>query len=162
MSNIIKFVLNGCDISFIAEAPEDITLKALLEQCDKIEPNWCACGICSLEKEGYVSEPETEIIIGYDWIKKANDDIACEIVEKESEKFKPGDVVICEFKTDKTRRGRAIYVEENELEYKVLNTNDSVYMPNRCYFKSSWNLIKTGEHIDIQPLLAVLEEKEDE
>ena len=32
----MKFILNGCDISFIAEAPEDITLKQLLKQCDKI------------------------------------------------------------------------------------------------------------------------------
>ena len=47
----MKFILNGCDISFIAEAPEDITLKQLLKQCDKINPDWCACGICSYEKE---------------------------------------------------------------------------------------------------------------
>lgn len=91
MSNIIKFVLNGCDISFIAEAPEDITLKALLKQCDKIKPNWCACGICSVEKDGFKHEPEAEIIIGYDWIRKANDDVACTIVDKEEEKFEPGD-----------------------------------------------------------------------
>ena len=51
----MKFILNGCDISFIAEAPEDITLKQLLKQCDKIKPDWCACGICSYEKE-YKSE----------------------------------------------------------------------------------------------------------
>ena len=49
MANI-KFILNGCDISFIAEAPEDITLKQLLRQCDKIKPDWCACGICSVDK----------------------------------------------------------------------------------------------------------------
>lgn len=40
----IRFILNGCDISFIAEAPEDITLKELLAQTDKIKPEWCACG----------------------------------------------------------------------------------------------------------------------
>ena len=28
----MKFILNGCDISFVAEAPEDITLKQLLKQ----------------------------------------------------------------------------------------------------------------------------------
>ena len=38
MANNIKFVLNGCDILFFAEAPEDITLKQLLEQTDKISP----------------------------------------------------------------------------------------------------------------------------
>ena len=32
----IKFVLNGCDISFYAIAPKDITLEQLLKQCDKI------------------------------------------------------------------------------------------------------------------------------
>lgn len=42
----MKFILNGCDISFIAEAPDDITLKQLLKQCDKIKPDWSACGGC--------------------------------------------------------------------------------------------------------------------
>lgn len=37
----IRFWLDGCDISFIASAPENITLK----QCDRIKPDWCACGI---------------------------------------------------------------------------------------------------------------------
>ena len=82
----MKFILNGCDISFIAEAPEDITLKQLIEQCDKIKPDWCACGICSYEKEygacKYVYEPE--IIIGYDSIRKANDDVSCRIIETEN------------------------------------------------------------------------------
>ena len=32
MTNKIKFILNGCDISFIAEAPEDMTVKQLVEQ----------------------------------------------------------------------------------------------------------------------------------
>ena len=74
----LKFILNGCDISFIAEAPEDITLKQLLEQCDKIKPDWCACGICSYDKV-YESDYEPEIIIGYDSIRKANDDVSCKI-----------------------------------------------------------------------------------
>lgn len=80
----MKFVLNGCDISFIAEAPEDITLKQLLKQCDKIYPDWCACGICSIER---YSEPyefindEVEISIGYDSIKKASEDVSCRIKE---------------------------------------------------------------------------------
>lgn len=81
--NEMKFVLNGYGSRFIAEAPEDITLKQLLKQCDKIYPDFYACGICSLDhyqgpyKEK--SEPETEIIIGYDSIKKANDDVSCTI-----------------------------------------------------------------------------------
>lgn len=75
----MKFILNGCDISFIAEAPEDITLKQLLAQCDKIYPDWCACGICSCERAGYGENMDTEIIIDYNSIRKANDDVSCSI-----------------------------------------------------------------------------------
>lgn len=74
----IRFILNGCDISFVAEAPEDITLYELLKQCDKIKPDWCACGIKTLDFEF-----ETEIFIGYNNIRKANDGVACKIVEGE-------------------------------------------------------------------------------
>lgn len=77
----MKFVLNGCDICFLAEAPEDITLKQLIKQCDKIVPHWCACGICSYERAGFSCNTEPEIIIGYDSIKKANEDVNCNIVE---------------------------------------------------------------------------------
>lgn len=60
----MKFVLNGCDISFIAEAPDDITLSELIRQCDRIKPMWCACGICSLEAAGYKNhEWDAEIVI---------------------------------------------------------------------------------------------------
>lgn len=79
MANI-KFILNGCDISFIAEAPEDITLKQLLRQCDKIKPDWCACGICSVDKV-YNNDVDTEIKIGYDSIEKVNADVSCSIKE---------------------------------------------------------------------------------
>lgn len=73
----IRFLLNGCDIEFVASAPEDITLKQLLKQCDRIEPDWCECGIRSLKNdEKYL---ETEIIIDYDKIKKANNNVACTI-----------------------------------------------------------------------------------
>ena len=83
----IKFILDGCDISFIAEAPKDITLEQLLKQCDKIEPDWCACGIKSINKynkcliEEY-QNPKTEIIIGYNSIKKANEDVSCKLKEE--------------------------------------------------------------------------------
>ncbi len=79
MANI-KFILNGCDISFIAEAPEDITLKQLLRQCDKIKPDWCACGICSVDKV-YDGDVDTEIRIGYDSVEKVNADVSCSIKE---------------------------------------------------------------------------------
>lgn len=78
--NNIKFILNGCDISFIAEAPEDITLKQLLKQCDKIKPDWCACGICSVDKV-YDSDVDTEIKIGYDSIEKVKTDVSCRIID---------------------------------------------------------------------------------
>ena len=75
----IKFILNGCDISFIAIAPKDITLEQLLKQCDKIKPDWCACGICSLSYEGIKNNIEPEIIISYDSIKKRDEDVSCKI-----------------------------------------------------------------------------------
>lgn len=77
--NNIKFILNGCDISFVAEAPEDITLKQLLKQCDKIHPHWCACGICSLEYEDYPQDRNPDIYIDYNSIKKLDDDANCTI-----------------------------------------------------------------------------------
>lgn len=80
MSKKIKFVLAGCDISFYAIAPADITLEQLLKQCDKIKPDWCDCGIHSEDFE----DKYVEIIIDYNSIKKANEDVSCEI--KESEK----------------------------------------------------------------------------
>lgn len=77
----MKFVLNGCDISFTAEAPEDITLKQLLKQCDKIKPDYCACGICSYEAAGYTNDDKVEIVIGYDDIRKVDESVSCEITE---------------------------------------------------------------------------------
>lgn len=77
MANI-KFILDGCDISFVAEAPEDITLKQLLKQCDKIKPHWCACGICSAERKD-MENCETEIIIDYDSIRKTSENVSCDI-----------------------------------------------------------------------------------
>lgn len=78
----MKFKLDGCDISFYAEAPEDITLKQLLKQCDRIKPDWCACGIRSLDPF-YDGNPLTEIYIDYDDVRKANDDVSCRIRPKE-------------------------------------------------------------------------------
>lgn len=77
----MKFILNGCDISFVAEAPDDITLKQLIKQCDKIKPDWCACGICSLECEDYPEDTETEIIIDYDSVRKVDESVSCSIDE---------------------------------------------------------------------------------
>ena len=77
----MKFVLNGCDIQLIAEAPEDITLKQLIEQTDKIYPHWCACGICSLEYAGFNDSLPTEVYIDYDGIRKT-EDANCNIIEE--------------------------------------------------------------------------------
>lgn len=79
----MRFWLDGCDISFVAEAPEDITLKQLLKQTDKIRPHWCACGIRSLEE--HEQGCTTEIEITYDGIKKTSEDVCCDIVEGSKE-----------------------------------------------------------------------------
>ncbi len=84
-NNRINFVLNGCDISFIAQAPADITLEKLLKQCDKIHPDYCACGICSLnciESPCRGSENVSpEIIIDYDSIRTVDEIVSCTIRE---------------------------------------------------------------------------------
>ena len=77
MANI-RFLLNGCDICLYAEAPEDITLKELLAQTDKIKPDWCACGIRSLaSRENY----PTEIFITKNSVQLANDQVSATIME---------------------------------------------------------------------------------
>lgn len=75
--NKIKFILDGCDISFYAEAPEDITLKQLLKQCDRIKPDWCACGIRTLDEEE--KEKNIDLIFNYNDVQKTNDDVCCKI-----------------------------------------------------------------------------------
>lgn len=71
----MKFILDGCDISFYAEAPEDMTLKQLLTQCDRITPDWCACGI----KSSNQPDKDTELIFTYDDVQKTSDDVSCKI-----------------------------------------------------------------------------------
>ena len=77
----IKFILDGCDISFVAEAPEDMTLKQLLDQCSRIKPDWCACGIRHLKEEEQSSTPE--IFVDYDDIRKIDNGIPCKIKGKD-------------------------------------------------------------------------------
>ena len=81
----IKFLLNGCDIYFYAEAPADITLAQLLKLADKINPDYCACGICTYSKAHASEKQPPEIIFGYDSVKKANDNVACWISGEESD-----------------------------------------------------------------------------
>ncbi len=82
MSNKIKFWLDGCDINFIAEAPEDITLKQLLAQCDKIVCDYCACGIKSIHQELWDKPAyRTEIDIDYDSVRKVDALASCRIKE---------------------------------------------------------------------------------
>lgn len=81
--NRIKFMLDGCDISFVAEAPKDITLEQLLKQCDRIIPLWCACGIRSHDPKEHPNK--VEIIIDYDDVRKVDEDVNCRIVDKEVE-----------------------------------------------------------------------------
>ena len=75
---MIKFILNGCDISFYAEAPEDITLKQLLKQADRIRPDWCSCGIHSSNQP----DKDTEIIFTYNDVFKTKEDVSCIIEEQ--------------------------------------------------------------------------------
>lgn len=74
----VKFWLEGCDIQFLAQAPEDITLKQLLKQCNRIIPDWCSCGINNKDIRDY---QEVEIDIDYDDIKKMSEDVSCTIEE---------------------------------------------------------------------------------
>lgn len=76
----MRFILNGCDISFVAEAPEDMTLKQLITQADRIEPDFCACGVCSVPD--VYKEFETEIVFDYNDVKKTNEDVCCRILPK--------------------------------------------------------------------------------
>lgn len=46
MAEMIKFILNGCDISIVAEAPTDMTLEQFVKQADRVRPPYCACGVC--------------------------------------------------------------------------------------------------------------------
>ena len=75
----MKFILDGCDISFIAEAPEDITLKELLKQADKIKPDYCACGIrsCTEQEEKW----DTEIIFTKESVRLAHENVPASIRE---------------------------------------------------------------------------------
>lgn len=83
MSRRIKFMLDGCDIQFYAEAPADITLEQLLRQCDRIEPDWCCCGICSAAFD----DDRLELRFDYDDVEKVDADAPCKIWEKGAHKY---------------------------------------------------------------------------
>ena len=72
----IKFILNGCDISFVADAPADMTIEQLIKQADRIHPDWCACGVCSASENS-----EIEISFDYNDVRKVGDP-PCGIEEK--------------------------------------------------------------------------------
>ena len=80
----MRFILNGCDISFVAEAPEDMTLKQLITQADRIKPDWCSCGVCSTPD--YYKDIETEIVFDYNDVKKTNENVCCRILPKKEVK----------------------------------------------------------------------------
>lgn len=75
--NYMKFRLNGCDISFDAEAPDDMTVKELVELADQIHPDWCACGICSIP-----DDTEAEIIFEHGSVRKTSDNVNCKIYKE--------------------------------------------------------------------------------
>lgn len=82
MAETIKFWLDGCDIAFIAEAPADITLKELLAQCDRIECDYCACGIKSYIPNSRFNH-DTELVFTKDDVRKAQDIVSCTIHEND-------------------------------------------------------------------------------
>lgn len=79
----IRFMLDGCDIAFVAEAPKDITLEQLLNQTSRIKPDWCACGIRHLYKAEH--NLPVEIFIDYDKIGKMGDAVPCTIRRVEND-----------------------------------------------------------------------------
>lgn len=74
----MRFLLDGCDISFIAEAPDNMTIKQLVEQADRIIPDWCACGVHSIKSNTI----PTEIYFDYYDVWKSDDDVPCTILPK--------------------------------------------------------------------------------
>ena len=73
------FILDGCDISFIAEAPDDMTVAQLVKQSARIDPYWCACGIRPADTWEIKLGPE--IVFDYDNVRKTSDDVNCTIKE---------------------------------------------------------------------------------
>lgn len=73
----IKFLLAGCDISFVAEAPADMTVKQLLDQASKINPWWCDCGVHYLRKS--MKDFSPEISFDYNGVKKTREDVECDV-----------------------------------------------------------------------------------
>lgn len=78
----INFILDGCHIFFYAQAPANITLEQLLKQADRIEPEWCACGIRSDAPEWRATDEfKPDIIFTYDDVIKTSDSADCIIHE---------------------------------------------------------------------------------
>ena len=73
----MKFLLNGCDIWFVAEAPEDMTVAQLVKQGSRIIPDYCACGICDLPSD--FNAQSVDIIFDYNDVWKASEDVSCSI-----------------------------------------------------------------------------------
>lgn len=73
----IRFWLNGCDISFVAEAPADMTVEQLVKQGSRIKPDWCACGIRGLDDDE--KNMKTEIVFDYNDVTKVDEDVSCTI-----------------------------------------------------------------------------------
>lgn len=80
----IKFLLAGCDIAFVAEAPADMTVKQLLDQASKIKPGWCDCGVHYLLDA--CKHFPVEVSFDYDDVKKVDKDANFEI-KKEVEDY---------------------------------------------------------------------------
>lgn len=53
-----------------------MTLRQLLDQASRIDPDWCACGVRHVDED--LSYP-VEIIFDYNDVRKANEDVSCKI-----------------------------------------------------------------------------------
>lgn len=73
---------DGENWTFNAETEEDMTVKQLIEQSNRIKPDYCACGVCSVPER--LMDSPTEIIFDYDDVRKTGEVSPCTIKPKEA------------------------------------------------------------------------------
>lgn len=74
---------------------------------------------------------------------------------KKEQELKCGDVVVCEAVSNSKINIRGIYLHSVDDAHVIIESQLK-QITTINIGKSSWALIKTGEYIDIQPLLAIL------
>lgn len=122
----VKFVLDGCDISFMVTAPADMTIRQLLQQADRIVPDYCACGVRSFKKWSehmYKSEFHEELRFDYHDLVKIDESAECRIEKNEYAALPPDEVY-----TIKMRKRDAGKIEalEDQFALEVLNAKAAI------------------------------------